>query len=181
VTEAALPPVGTPLAAEAATLHRDLLHLIHTTIRYVTDDLDRFAMNRAVARIRELSNALEDFAPTTPTAASVLRHGLEVLVQLVAPMMPHLAEELWEELGHTQLVCETPWPVASAAFLTAATVTIAVQVNGKLRGTLDLPPGIPRAEVEAAALALANVARHLEGKTPRKVMVIPDKLVNVVA
>jgi leucyl-tRNA synthetase len=181
VTEAVLPPVGTPLATESAALHRDLLHLIHTTIRHVTDDLDRFAMNRAVARIRELSNALEDFAPATPAAASVLRHGLEVLVQLVAPMMPHLAEELWEELGHTQLVCETPWPVAHAAFLTAATVTIAVQVNGKLRGTLDLPPGTARAEVEAAALALANVARHLEGKTPRKVVVIPDKLVNVVA
>jgi leucyl-tRNA synthetase len=180
VDEASLPPVGTPLPAEAAVAHRDLLHLIHTTIRHVTDDLDRFAMNRAVARLRELSNALEDCAPATPAAATVLRHGLEVMVQLVAPMMPHLAEELWEKLGHSQLVCETPWPMANAAWLTAATVTIAVQVNGKLRGTLEMPPGASRAEVEAAALALANVARHLDGQTPRKVIVIPDKLVNIV-
>jgi leucyl-tRNA synthetase len=229
VTEAVglLPPVGTPVSAGAAAAHRETLHLIHTTIRHVTEDLERFAMNRAVARIRELSNALEDIRPGSSLdvscqsqkisshsasqprlkeladgpmteaegaaqsmgrnlmglaseSAAVLRHGLEVLVQLLAPMLPHLAESLWEQLGHPQMVCETPWPVAHAAWLQAARVTIAVQVNGKLRGTLDLPPGTAREAVETAALSLPGVVRHLEGRPPRKVIVVPDKLVNVV-
>lgn len=175
-----LPPPGTALPADLAAW-QPLLHRIHTTVASVTSDLEQFAMNRAVARIRELSNALEETNPVDATGWAVMRHGLEVLVQLLAPMVPHLAEELWQRLGHSRLVCESPWPAANPAFLQAATVTIAVQVNGKLRGTLQLPPGLAKAEIEAAALQLENVQKHLAGATPRRIITVADKLVNIVA
>jgi len=154
---------------------------IHKTIAAVTDDLDKFRFNRAVARIRELTNALDDLPADEAGAGAVLREGLETAALLLGPMMPHLAEEMWQSLGHRSLVAETAWPKADPVLARDEQVTIAVQVNGKLRATIDLPRDAAAADIEHAALDLPQVARLLDGKAPRKVVVVPNRIVNVVA
>jgi leucyl-tRNA synthetase len=169
-----LPPAGAKMPAlddGAVKIRRQ----IHKTIALVSEDLDRFHFNKAVARIRELTNALSDGA-----AGWTLREGLEAVVLLMAPMMPHLAEELWAELGHATLVSDTPWPVADAALLVEDSVTIAVQVNGKLRATIELPKDADAKLAEETALAQEAVIAAMSGKTPRKVVVVPNRIVNVV-
>ncbi|HEV2161562.1 MAG TPA: leucine--tRNA ligase [Stellaceae bacterium] len=172
-----LPPPGTPIPAKLATADQDLRRVTHQTVALVTDDLDKFRFNRAVARIRELTNAIE----AAPDAAvAVVREALEAAVRLIGPMMPHLAEALWEALGHQRLLADEPWPKADAALATAETVTLAVQVNGKLRGTIEMPRDVGEADARQAALALPNVITALAGKTPRKTIVVPNRIVNVV-
>jgi leucyl-tRNA synthetase len=152
----------------------------------VTYDLEDFGFNRAVAKIRALTNAVADALATfggdlsAPGRAWALREGLEAAVRLMNPMVPHLAEALWQDLGHDVGLTEMDWPVADPALLQQDTVTIAVQVNGKLRGTLDLPRGVEKDEAEKAALALPAVTRATDGKTLRKVIVVPDRVINVV-
>jgi leucyl-tRNA synthetase len=186
VTEPAvpLPAPGTPAPAELSESLLAVRRQIHKAIAGVTEDLDRFHFNKAVARIRELTNALADAdwsGPARDASGAVLREGLEALVRLINPMMPHLAEELWQRLGHTAWLTETPWPEADPALTVDEAVTLAVQVNGKLRGTVSLPRDADRAEAERAALALDSVDRALEGKPVRKVIVVPNRVVNVVA
>ncbi|MBF0392540.1 MAG: leucine--tRNA ligase [Alphaproteobacteria bacterium] len=181
---AALPPVplaepGTPLPAlgpKADSVRRQS----HKTVAAATEDLERFHFNKAVARVRELTNALAELEPAEPGAGWVLREGLEIVTRLIGPMMPHLAEEMWRLLGRDGLLAEAAWPVPEPSLLTESAVTVGVQVNGKLRGTIDLPIDAPREAAEAAALALAPVAALLDGKTPRKVIVVPNRIVNVV-
>lgn len=181
-----LPPAGTPVPASRSAVAEEALRTVHKTVAAIGEDLERFRFNKAVARIRELSNALERLtAPAdgdTPGAgeAEVLREGLEVLVRLIGPMMPHLAEELWSRLGHDTLLLNAPWPEADPSLAVEDTVTMAVQVNGKLRATLALARDTANADAQAAALADANVIRALEGKTVRKVIVIPNRVINVV-
>jgi leucyl-tRNA synthetase len=181
---AAMAPRGAarPAAIEGAadTAHR----AIHKTIAAVTEDLDQFRFNRAVAHVRALSNALDELAEAkpAPTGANwVLRLGYETLVKLLGPMMPHLGEELWHLMGHRELLVNQPWPQADPALVLDDTVKIAVQVNGKLRGTIDLVRDAAQAAAESAALALPAVAKLLDGKPPRKVIVVPNRIVNVVA
>ena len=111
----------------------------------------------------------------------MLREGLEALTLLIGPMMPHLAEEMWQTLGHPALVADTPWPKANSELARDDQVTVAVQVNGKLRGTIDMPRDAAAQEAEEAALALPAVVRFLDGKPPRKVVVVPNRIVSVVA
>jgi leucyl-tRNA synthetase len=153
---------------------------VHRTIFEVTRCLDTFRFNSAVARIRELSNAIEDFEESDAAAKRARREALEVLCKLIAPMMPHLAEALWQALGHRTLLADERWPQADPALVAEERVTIAVQVNGKLRGTLELPRDSEKAAAESAALALPAVARHLDGRAPRKVIIVPNRIVNVV-
>jgi leucyl-tRNA synthetase len=154
--------------------------LTHKTIAAVTDDIDKFRFNRGVARIRELTNALETVSGDTREAGAVLREGLETIARLVGPMMPHLAEEMWHSLGHSEMLAEVPWPRADADLARDEQVTIAVQVNGKLRATLDFPRDAAAKEVEEAALALPQIVRLLDGKVPRKVVVVPNRIVSIV-
>ena len=149
---------------------------IHVTIHEVTQDFDRFHFNKAIARIRELSNALESFKGD----GAVMREGLEALVKLMAPVMPHIAEELWVTLGHKTMLVDTPWPVADQSLLASATITMAIQVNGKLRATITLPKDMDQKLAEKTALEDAAVQKALEGKTPRKVIVVPNRIINVV-
>src|SRR5262249_25972353 len=142
--------------------------------------LDGFRFNRAVARIREFSNALEDFAGAEPWDVALRREAYETLAMLLGPMMPHFAEELWHRLGHSTLLVDQPWPQADRALTIEEPVTLAVQVNGKLRATMDLPRDAAREAVESAALAHPAVQRSLGGVAARKVIIVPNRLVNVV-
>ena len=164
------------LGPEGEALRRQL----HRTIFQTTSELERLHFNKAVALVRELSNAVEAFVPATPGDHALRREAIETVVVLLGPMVPHLAEELWQMLGHERLLVDTGWPVADPAWLTADRVVVPVQVNGKRRAELDLPRGSPAAEVEALALADAAVRRAMDGKPPRRVVVVPDKIVNVV-
>ena len=186
VNQAPAPP-GTFLAAIGVTRpdalgehSQAVLKIIHRTIVAVSDDLDKFHFNRAVARIRELTNELEDLSPEEEGADWVMRQGLETAVCLIGPMMPHLAEELWHSLGHQTLLADTPWPEAEADQLVEKNVTVAVQVNGKLRGTLDLPKDSDDQTAETGALALENVSAAIAGKPIRKVIIVPNRIINVV-
>jgi len=172
------------LPAEPGDAARQLLRVTHRTIAAVTEALESFAFNVAVARLYELSNAIADAAtvPDEGGLAAVRRHALGILTRLVSPMMPHLAEEMHAHLdpGAAALVAEQPWPEADPALLAAETMTIAVQVMGRLRGTIELPPDAPRDAVIAAAKADANVARMLQDKRIIKEIYVPNRIVNFV-
>jgi leucyl-tRNA synthetase len=175
-----LAPAGAVPPAQLSPAATGLRRAIHKTIAAVTDELERFHFNKAVALIRELSNRIEEFDAADPAAPALLRESFETLVRLLGPIVPHLAEELWSQLGHEALLADTPWPQADAAWLVEDVVTMAVQVNGKLRATITMPSGSDRAAAERAALAEPNVVRGLGGRPPRRVIVVPDKVVNLV-
>ena len=152
----------------------------HRTIAGVGEDLDSFHFNKAIARIRELTNLLDELIADDDGAKWVYRNGMEIVTRLIAPMTPHLAEEMWYELGHKNLVVETPWPDFDPTLLEENTVTIAVQINGKLRGTIDVPRNATQHEVEPFALGLAPVEKLLGDRKPHKVIFVPNKIVNIV-
>jgi leucyl-tRNA synthetase len=179
-----LPPLGAAMPADLCAELVGLRRAVHRTVAAVGDDLDKFRFNRAVARIRELTNAIEEVPETSwaaPGAGAVLREALETLSRLLGPMMPHLAEEMWQSLGGAGLLAEQPWPVADPELAREEQVTIAVQVNGKLRATLEFPRDTASPEIENAALELPQVARWLDGRPPRKVIVVPNRIVSIVA
>lgn len=158
-----------------------LFRQTHKTIAGVTEDLDKLRFNTAVARIRELSNALGDLKEDSESARFAYRFALESLVRMVAPMTPHIAEELWQKLGHETTLLDAGWPEADPAFMQDETVTVGVQVMGKMRGTIELPNNADAKTAEEAALALPAVQKHIDGKTVRKVIVVPNRIVNIVA
>ena len=148
----------------------------HRVIAAVTEALDGLQFNKAVAQLYELTTAIEKAKPSASRSAAI-----RTLVQLAAPAAPHLAEEAWAALGGETLVVDAPWPEFNPAMLVENQVTLAIQVNGKLRDTLDAPRGLDRSAAEALALASEKVQRVLEGNEPRKVIVVQDRLVNIVA
>jgi len=169
--------VSEPEPADAADAE-PLRAALHKTVAGVTGDLDKFHFNKAVARVRELTNSLEQDLVNLSDAER--REILAALVCLVSPMMPHLSEEMWHHLGFDGLVADQPWPEADAKYLVEETVTVAVQVNGKLRGTIDLTKDCPQDEAESQALQVENVVAAMAGKAPKKVIVVPNRIVNVV-
>jgi leucyl-tRNA synthetase len=175
-----LPAPGTPAPATLSPKADAARRAIHKTIVAVSDDLEKFHFNKAVARIRELTNTLGDLGGKGEGEGFVLREGCETVIKLIGPMMPHLGEELWRQLGHDTLLIDTPWPEADPALTVDESVTVAVQVNGKLRATLALPRDMAKDAAEAAALGDANVQRALEGKPVRKIVVVPNRVINVV-
>jgi leucyl-tRNA synthetase len=177
----ALPPPGSAMPADLSPALAEVRRVIHKTIAAITDHLDKFHFNNGVARIYELTNALEEIPAAAKGAGAILREGLEALTLLIGPMMPHLAEEMWQALGHRELVADAPWPTPDPELARDEQVTIAVQVNGKLRGTIDLPRDAAKRAVEEAALALPQVAKLLDGRAPKRVVVVPNRIVSVVA
>lgn len=158
-----------------------LKRAIHKTIDGVTSDITHFHFNKAVARIRELTNALEKVSDDADaTLRALFTEGMHAATHLIAPIMPHLAETCWNMLGHSDLICLRPWPKADSAYVADDTVTVAVQVNGKLRATLQLVVNAPRETAEAEALKDEKVQAALAGATPKKIIVVPNKIVNVV-
>jgi leucyl-tRNA synthetase len=148
------------------------LRLRHKTIKKVTGDLDRMAFNTAVAAMMEYLNELQSNGAT--------REDLLTLIKLLGPFAPHLGDEAWEKLGQSGFLLQAPWPSYDEALTIDAMVTLGVQVNGKLRGDVQIARDAPEAEVRAKAMAVSNVAKHLEGKTVRKVIVVAGKIVNIV-
>jgi len=177
----ALLPVGTAQPSNFNDKAKELRSTVHKSIVGVAEDIEAFHMNKAVARIRELSNALTAFDPKDDTDKWALREGYEALVRLFNPMMPHLAEELWQQLGHDTILAETLWPTHDDNLLSADTVTIGVQVNGKVRATITLASDCPKDEAEKIALEQDGVKKALEGQAVKKVIVVPGRIVNVVA
>ncbi len=176
-----LPPAGAPAPAGIGDgVALAARRVIHKAIRDVTDDIDRLHFNRMVARLRELTNAVSELAGDDDAMRWVRREGIETLVRLAAPTVPHIAEQLWTMLGHGRMLVATPWPEPEADLVVDETVTVAVQVNGKLRGTVALPVDAGQDTAKAAALALPGVETAIAGKPVRKVIVVPNRIVNVV-
>ena len=158
----------------------------HRALANVTDDIGRLRFNRCVAHIYEFANALSDGIGAVETApepdlAWALHEAGNILVRLFHPMMPHLAEECWAALGHKTLVATEAWPQVEADLLVENTITLPVQINGKKRADVTVPREAGKDEIEAAVLALDTVQKALDGKSPKKVIVVPQRIVNVVA
>jgi leucyl-tRNA synthetase len=157
----------------------------HRALARVSDDIDKLRFNRCVAHIYELANALGDTIGGVETKpgeglAWALREAGDILVRLFHPMMPHLAEECWAALGHETLVATEAWPQVEPDLLVEDTITLPVQVNGKKRAEVTVARDAEKANIEAAVLALDAVKKALEGKSPKKVIVVPQRIVNVV-
>ena len=165
------PKAGFTLNEEAPD--RDELRVLHTCIKKVTEDLERMSMNTCVAHFMIATNDLRDLRCNK-------RAVLEPLVKMLAPFAPHVSEELWHRLGHEGSVCDANWPALEAEHLVRDTINYPIQINGKLRATIELPNGVAADEAERAALALEQVQKWLEGKPPRKVVFVPGKIVNIV-
>ncbi len=160
--------------------------VVHKTIRKVTEDIeDRFHLNTAIAALMELINALTSQTMNgleeTPTGKAVIRESLESMVRLLAPFAPHLSEELWSQLGNSGNIIQAGWPAWDAEASKDATVEIPVQVNGKIRSRIDAPADSSREELEALVMADARVQKNLNGLKVIKVVVVPGRLVSVVA
>jgi leucyl-tRNA synthetase len=159
------------LTADAPTA--DQLRLLHQTIGKVTGDLEALHFNTAIAQLMVYVNEM------TPLERRP-RALIEPFVLLVAPFAPHIAEDLWQRLGHGESLAHAPWPAWDEALARAGTVTVAVQVNGKLRATIELPRGTREAEAKQLALADERVRRHVDSAEIRKVIFVPDKLLSLV-
>ena len=182
---------------------------VHATIAGVSDDIEHFRFNKAIARIYEFLNALKSFATTPALRDADLRsapqgeaerrfephpeeprsgvskearaEALYALVRLIAPFTPHLAEEAHEHIGGKGFVCDAPWPKADPALLVKSTVILGVQVNGKRRGEIEIAADATNADAEKAALALDEVKRHIGSGAVKKIVVVPGRIVNIVA
>ncbi len=159
-----------------------LRKIIHRAVAGIGADIEDLSFNRAVARIYELTNGLAKAKDSAngPALRETLLEGVEKLILLINPMMPHLAESCWEVLGKQGLVADALWPTVDASMLVDDEVTLPIQINGKRRGEITVAKGQPAAEVEAMVLALDAVQKALEGKTPKKIVVVQDRIVNVV-
>ncbi|WP_010140588.1 class I tRNA ligase family protein, partial [Oceanicola sp. S124] len=178
---AELPPVGVPaeFQSQSSKVPQEdeaLLREMHKAIRDVTLGVESFGFNASIAKLYGFTNTIQK----SKAGAGAKREALKVLAQLMSPMTPHLAEEMWQILGGEGLIAQAPWPVADEAMLVEDTVTLPIQVNGKRRGEITVPKDMPKDEVEKLALASDGVIRTLDGAQPKKIIVVPGRVVNVV-
>ena len=175
-------PVAAAGSADGASqeLARALRRVTHTTIAEVTDDYEGFRFNTAIAKLMELTNAIIREREAGMGGSEAYTTAVDTLLVLLAPLAPHIAEELWERRGHAHSIHAQPWPVADPALAAADTIELPVQVDGKLRDRLVVTPDTPPEEIERMALASVHVQRYLRGREPRRVIQIPGRLVNVV-
>ena len=171
------PLTDTDGLSEAA---KTCLRITHQSIAAIGNDIERFALNRCVAQLHILAGAITDLKEDNTGANQVRDFAITTLSQLIAPFSPHIAEELWEAAGGTGLVTNASWPTADDAWLTADEVEIGIQVNGKLRATILLPIDCDKKDAEEKALAHPSIVKYLEGNSPKKVIVVPNRIINVV-
>jgi leucyl-tRNA synthetase len=157
----------------------------HKALKAVGEDIERLAFNRAIARVHELVNELQgafaELAGADETTRAAAREAVEILIHLIAPFMPHLAEECWSQIGGEGFVAASPWPEFAAELVVDNLIVLPVQINGKKRGDLTIAREADQAAVEKAVLGLDFVQKALNGAPPRKVIVVPQRIVNVVA
>jgi leucyl-tRNA synthetase len=185
---AATVPTAVPVTVPTTELGRAFRRTIHETIQRVTDDIEReFHFNTAIAAIMELVNALQAFeaasgdgAAASADRAALMREAVETTLHLLGPFCPHVTEELWEQLGHRESLFKQRWPVADPAALQKTQVTVVVQVDGKVRGRLQV--GVDAADEQVRQLALGDdrVRPWVERRSVEKVVVVPNRLVNIV-
>ena len=169
--------VGTDLSDQGKALHRQ----IHMTIKKVTDDIERrLQVNTAIASVMELMNAVSRFSPQNESDRAVVQQALETACLLLAPVVPHISSVLWQALGHANDIIDAHWPVADEAAMVQDEIQYIVQVNGKLRDRLQVAADADQQTIEQLAQASESVQRHIEGKTVRKIIVVPGRLVNIV-
>jgi leucyl-tRNA synthetase len=168
--------------AEVSGQAKELRRLTHQTITKITDDIDRRqTFNTAIAATMELMNAVGRMTPDTDQERAVIQEALEAVVLMLSPIVPHVTHALWQALGHAEPVIDAEWPVVDESALQQDELEIVVQVNGKLRDRIVVPAAADKATVEQLARASDKVEQHVSGKTIRKVIVVPGKLVNIVA
>jgi leucyl-tRNA synthetase len=172
-------------ALEAGSLNsaqKDLRRKTHETIAKVSDDISRrLTFNTAIAAVMELLNEVSRLTDNEPQSLAVRQEALEVAVLVLSPIVPHISHSLWQALGHTDPVVDASWPVADESAMVRSEIEVVLQVNGKVRAKESVPVDIGKADLEKLALENENVMRFTDGKTVRKVIVVPGKLVNVVA
>ncbi|MCV6595890.1 MAG: class I tRNA ligase family protein, partial [Mangrovicoccus sp.] len=169
-------PAGGSEAPAPGSPELDLARASARAIADVTAGIEGFAFNTAVAKLYGFTNAIAK-SKASPTARGA---ALRIMAQLMAPMTPHLAEELWSMLGGQDLITASRWPKADPALLVEDTVTLPIQINGKRRSELQVAKDLDKSEIEARALADPAVQKALDGKTPKKLIVVPGRIVNVV-
>ena len=174
-------PVQSLDTSELTAEQKLIRRYVHDTIAKVSDDVGRRqTFNTAIAAVMELTNHLGKFEDNSPQGRAVRDEAWRAVVRLMAPITPHICETLWEMLGEKDSVVSTPWPVADESARVRDQIILVVQVNGKLRSRIELAPGSDQETAMAAAMAEQNVTRHMEGKAIRKVIYIPDRLLNIV-
>ncbi len=176
IKNAAVPPDP----ASVSEAGKALRVKVHKTIKKVTGDLEKFQFNTAIAAVMELLNDTSRFDPQGEGDASALRESIEAMVRLLYPIAPHVTEELWAELGYGETLVDEPWPAWDKGLVAGAAITVVVQINGKVRAQLSLESDVTEEGMKEAAFADEKIQGHLGGKEPRKVIVVPKKLVNIV-
>ena len=158
----------------------ELLRTSHRSVQIIGDNIKRFSFNKCVAQLHIFVNAITSFTQEGEVGARVKHHVLELLAQALAPFTPHIAEELWSNLGNSEFVSSSPWPDIFEDLLIDDTIEIAIQVNGKVRAKLRLPLDLPKEEAEAAALSCEEVKKYMSGKEIKRIIVVPNRIINVV-
>lgn len=177
-----LGPAEKPDAGSLDDAQKDLRRKLHETISKVSDDIGRrYTFNTAIAANMELINDMSRFEDNSAQGKAVMREAVEAVVLMLSPIVPHICQQLWQDLGHEGLVAEQAWPVWDDAALVRDEIEMVVQVNGKLRSKIMIAVDANNDSVEAAARADEKIIQHLDGKTIRKVIVVPGRLVNIVA
>ena len=167
--------------AEDGDVVAELLRLTHLTVKKITRDIEDEKFNTAVAAMMEMVNGLYKLKETHGMQATeTWQFALESLLQILAPFAPHITEELWQELGHSDTIHVDHWPKWDEKYLVSDVMTIIVQVNGKLRSRLELPADADKETIEQRALDDEKVRAYLDARTPKKVIYVPGKLVNIV-
>ena len=179
LAQADVPALDTEALSDAG---KALRRKTHETIHKVSDDYERrLTFNTAIAAVMELCNEVSRFEPAQPQDHAVVREALTAAVQLLAPIVPHICHTLWQALGHGTGLVDSGWPTLDESALVKDTIELVVQVNGKVRAKIDAPASADKATLEAMARDAPNAQKFLEGVTIRKVIVVPGKLVNIVA
>ena len=174
-------PAAALNVAELNAAQKAVRHSVHTTLAKVSDDVGRrYTFNTAIAANMELLNTLARFVDDSEQGRAVMQEALDAVVLMLSPIVPHITHELWQQLGHGQAVVDCAWPLVDEAALVQASIALVVQVNGKVRGRINVSPDASREIIEAAVMDEENVQKHIADKTVRKIIVVPGKLVNVV-
>ena len=161
---------------------KDIRRKLHETIAKVSDDVGRrHTFNTAISAVMELMNELAKFDDDSEQGCAVVREAIEGIVLLLSPIVPHITQQLWNDLGHDELLADVPWPACDKSAMVRDEIELVVQVNGKLRSKINVSANADKESVEASALADEKIVANIEGKTVRKVIVVPGRLVNIVA